>query len=140
MDLFLDKPALFYTYPYGDGLYPGDMEVFNPIADQLNGLPGGVEWRGLGYIISHLYLEKTNDDGSIDVSMYSNRVIIQNQHPDAKTFHVVKPETLNVPILRVTVNGQGFPYDVSDDKFSLDVSIPPGVLAEIKIEYRNGNP
>jgi hypothetical protein len=140
MDLFLDKPALFYTYPYGEGLYPGDMDVFNPIADQLNELPGGVEWRGLGYILLHLYLEKTNDDGSIDISMYTNRVIIQNQQLDTKTYHVTKPEDLNVPILRVTVNGYEFPYRVEDNSLSLDVSIPSGVSAEIAIEYENGNP
>ena len=140
MDLFLDKPALFYTYPYGDGLYPGDMDVFNPIADQLNDIPGGVEWQGLGYILQHLYLEKTNDNGSIDVSMYTNKVFIENLHFDTRTFHVTKSEDLNVPILRVTVNGHEFPYEIENDELSLDVSIPPGISAEIAIEYKNAIP
>ncbi|MEW5829407.1 MAG: hypothetical protein AB1846_10995, partial [Chloroflexota bacterium] len=140
MDLFIDRPALFYTYPFGEGLFPGEMDAFNPIADELNRLPGGVEWASLGDILRHLYLEKLNDDGSRDVRIYSREIILENNGTSPLAYHVTKSETLNVPIARLTVNGHEFPYQVRDGILSLDILIPAGQSAWIEIVYDNTAP
>ena len=140
MDLFIDRPALFYTYPFSEGLFPGEMDAFNPIADELNQLPGGVEWASLGDILRHLYLEKLNDDGSRDVRIYSREIILENDGTSPLAYHVTKPEALNVPIARLTVNGHEFPYQVRDGILSLDVLIPAGQSAWIEIVYDNTAP
>jgi hypothetical protein len=47
----------------------------------------------------------------------------------------MKHETLNVPIRRLTVNNEEFPYEVANDMLRLDVSVPAGTTLEIIIEY-----
>lgn len=140
MDLFIDRPALFYTYPFGEGLFPGEMDAFNPVADKLNRLPGGVEWASLGDILRHLYLEKLNDDGSLDVRIYSREIILENNGTAPQAYHVTKAETLNVPVVRVAVNGHEFPYQARDGILKLDISIPAGQVARIEIVYDNTAP
>lgn len=120
-DLFIGKPALFYSHADNNELFAGGMGAFDPVADQIAGLAVPVEWRSLGYIAKHLYLEKTNGDGSVDVKMYTNDLIISSLNYAGATYHITKQETLNVPIKRVTVNGQEFPYRVEQGLLEVDV-------------------
>jgi hypothetical protein len=132
-DLFIDKPALFYSH--AAELFETGIDAFSPAADQVNDLYGEVEWRSLGYIIEHLYLEKTNDDGSVDVKMYGNNLIVTNGSSDERTYHISKAETLNVPLSRLTVNGHEFPYRVEEGLLTLDVRVPADSSIEILIRY-----
>jgi hypothetical protein len=132
-DLFVDKPALFYSHTYE--LFASRVDSFNVVADQINGLWGDVEWRSLGGIVSRLYLKKTNDDGSVDVKMYGNHLILENREDSAKTYHVLKEETLNVRITQLTVNGQDFPYRVEQGYLAFDVRVPSRSSLEVRIHY-----
>jgi hypothetical protein len=135
-DLFVDKPALFCTHAYEDDDFGRKgMGAFNPIADQVSAVSGGVEWHSLGYIIRHLYLEKTNDDGSVDIKMYGNHLIVANESPDETTYHVAKAEALNVPLSLLTVNGHEFPYRVEEGLLLLDVQVPANSSMEVRIQY-----
>lgn len=132
-DLFVDKPALLYSHE--GQLFETGTDAFNAAADQLNALPGELEWHSLGYIIKHLYLEKTNDDGSVDVKMYGNHLIVTNGSRDKRIYHVSKAETLNVPISRLTVNSHEFPYRVEKGFLTLDVRVPASSSIEIVIRF-----
>jgi hypothetical protein len=134
-DLFLDKPALFYSHAYQGELFEDGVSAFNPVADQINALAGDVEWQSLGFILRHLYLQKTNDDGNIDVHMFSNRLSLTNQNNSELTFHIRKEEVENVPILNLTVNGYEIPYRLEEDLLRLDIRLPAGATAEISIVY-----
>jgi len=135
LDLLIDKPALFYTYPYGSGLFAAGMDAFDPVARQINGLEGEVAWRSLGDIARRLCRVKQEDDGSYSVAMYTRWLILSNPAPAAAVFHVVRSETSDVPIARLTVNGHEFPYTLQDGQLRLDLIIPGGTAAEIIIEY-----
>jgi hypothetical protein len=133
LDLFIDKPALFYS---GAGqLFSTGTHSFNTVADEINGLEGDVEWRSLGYIVKHLYLEKRNDDGSVDVRMYTNHLVLTNDSLGQQTYHISKAETLNVPIRSLTVNGRAFPYRVEGNNLELDLSVAPVSPVEIVVRY-----
>ena len=137
LDLFVDKPALFFSHTYEGELFgTGRMDAFDPIADQVNAVSGGVEWRSLGHIIKHLYLEKTNDDGSVAVRMYGNHLIVTNESGEERTYHIAKEEALNVPISLLTVNGHEFPYRVEGGLLTLDMSVPADSTFEILIRYK----
>ena len=136
LDLFIGKPALFATSPFTGGLFTAGLDTFNETARDLNLLPGGVEWRSLGYIARHLYLEKSNDDGSRSVRMYTRQLALTNETETEQVIHIIYPEPLDTPILRLTVNGYEFPYRIAEDTLSLDLVLPPGTTAEIIIEYR----
>jgi hypothetical protein len=136
-DLFIDKPALFYSHAYEGELFSDGIDAFNPVADQMNQLTTGVEWRSLGYILKQLSLEKINDDGSVDVRMYTNNLILTNDSASERIYHISKDETLNVPISNVTVNTHEFPYSVKDGFLMLDILLQGISTAEIKITYEN---
>jgi hypothetical protein len=135
-DLFIDRPTLFCTHAYeGNDLARYGMGAFNATADQISAVQGGVEWRSLGDIVRHLYLQKVGDDGTIDISFYSNQVSITNESADLQTYHVTKVETGNVRIASLTVNGYSFPYKVEDGLLVLDVKVPAHTSFEVRIVY-----
>ena len=123
-----------YSHEYE--LFKPGIDTFGWVADQMNQLPGGVEWRNPGYIIKRLYLEKTNGDGSVDIKMYGNDLIITPRPQAGVTYHIMKEETLNVPIKRITVNGHEFPYRIEQGLLKLDVVGPvDGSPFETKVLY-----
>jgi len=135
-DLFIDRPTLFCTHAYeGNDLASYGMGAFNATADQISAVWGGVEWRSLGDIVRHLYLEKVNDDGTIEIKFYSNQVTITNESAEERTYHVAKVETGNVRITSLTVNGYEFPYKVAEDLLTLDVKVPAHTSFEVRIVY-----
>ncbi|RMH01039.1 MAG: hypothetical protein D6706_02680 [Chloroflexi bacterium] len=132
--LFLDRPVLLNSH-VGE-LFSGGIDSFSPIADQINGLYGDVTWLSLGNIVRRLYLEKQNDDGSVDVWMFSsNHLIVVNESDERRVYHVQKEEPLNVPIKDVVVNGRSFPYTLANGFLRLDVELPPHTTMEIVIRY-----
>jgi hypothetical protein len=135
--LFVDKPALFYSHANvdEDELFADSIEAFDPVADQMNNLVGRVEWQSLGYILKHLFLQKRNDDGSMDVRIYGNDLILKNESDSEQAYHFSKEETLNVSIAALTVNGQEFPYYMEKDLLRLDARIPANTSIEIQIRY-----
>ena len=136
-DLFVGKPALLFSHVYEGQLFSNGISDFDPIADQLNSLSGELEWCSLGYIIKHLFLEKLNSDGSVDIKMYGNDLILTNESGNSKVYHVSKEESQNIPVARLTVNGYEFPYNLANGFLTLDVSIPVNSSAEIHILYVN---
>ncbi len=134
MDLFLGKPALFSAYQYE--LFDQGINTFDPVADQMNQLSGGIEWKNLGYILTHLYLEKTNDDQSIDVKMFTSDLILTNTSGTDQTYHISKAETWNVSISKVLVNDESFNYRVEDGQIKLDARVPANSTIEIEILYK----
>ncbi len=135
-DLFIDRPALTYLHP---GTFqrngPG---AFNWYADALNELPGDVEWQSLEYIVKRLYLEKTNDDGSVDVMFFGNELIIDNRSAAERTYHLKRREKLEVPIASVTLDGAPVAYSHEDDTLHIDITIAPGATRELAIRYASG--
>lgn len=132
-DLFLNKPVLFFGSVNDERLLVNGMEGFTPIADRINLLIGGIEWQSLGTILKYLYLEKTNDDGSVDIRMFSKTLILMNKTNVEQTYHITKQETLNISISDVTVNSRSFTYELHDGQLALDLVIPARSSAEIQI-------
>jgi hypothetical protein len=64
-DLFLDKPLLLYSHQ--QQIFKDGVDKFNPVADSINHCYPDIEWKSLNYIIKKFYLEKLNNDGSVDV-------------------------------------------------------------------------
>lgn len=134
-DLFIGKPALFYSH--ANELFATGMTTFNVVADQMNQLQGGVQWQSLDYILKRLYLEKTNSDGSVDVKMYTNHLILENQSENETKYHIYKEETLNIPIVSLTINGSDYAYRVENGLLTIDGSLLGKSTAEIVITYGN---
>lgn len=136
-DLFRDKPVIGYGHERD---FASGMDYFNPYADAINDVEGGVEWKSLDYIAKHLYLEKQNDDGSVDVKMYGNNLIVENETRNSQTYHVKREETLNVPIYSVTVDGIETNYTATDGVWQIDLEIAAYSAREILITYGSTEP
>jgi hypothetical protein len=134
---FIGQPILMYTH---QDYFSSGMQAFNPTADTVNRMWGGVEWRSLDYIGKHLFLERENDDGSIDVMMFGNDLVLTNASNQARVYHIQKSETLNIPIVNVTVNVVPFEYRVERETLRVDVKIPARVSAEVVITYDTSSP
>jgi hypothetical protein len=67
--------------------------------------------------------------------MSTNHLMLTNETGTDRVYHIAKPETLNVPISRLTVNGNDFPYELEGDVLRIDVMVPANMILEIIIEY-----
>lgn len=136
-DLFIDRPALFWSHPHEGELFTKGIDEFSLLADRVNTLPGALEWRTLGDVLKRAYTEKRNDDGSFDVRMSAHAMTLSNRSSAERIYHVSKPETFNVPIESVTVDGVEVPYRVVDGRLVIDLRLPPQTEVEIMICYTN---
>lgn len=136
-DLFIDRPALFWSHPHEGELFTKGIDEFNLIADRINRLPGTIEWRTLGDVVKRAYTEKLNDDGTFDVRMSAHAMILSNRSSAERVYHVSKPESFNVPIDHVMVDGVEVPYRVADGRLVIDLRLPPQTEVEIVISYAN---
>ena len=135
--LFIDKPVL--TVAHQDFFFSG-IDAFNSTADAINNLAGEIKWTSLGNILKHLYLEKANDDGSVNVRMYGSNLVLLNKSGSKRIYHIRKKETLNVPISKVTVNGVEADYIVENDTLKVDENVPPRDSMELEIIYNGEVP
>lgn len=135
-ELFLDRPAFLYGHP--DLFSNRGIGALNPIADSINSINGGVEWRSIDYIMKRLYLEKTNDDGTVEVMFYGNEVVVANETDANRVYHLKRSETLNVPISGVFVDDQPAGYVVSAGTLQVDFVIPARGSRDLKIVYGTG--
>jgi len=136
-DLFIDKPVLIVAHQ--DFFFSG-IDAFSSTADAINNLAGEVNWTSLGNISKHLYLEKTNDDGSVDIRMYGNKLVLSNKSGSKKLYHIRKKETLNVPISKVTINGAETNYIIENDTLKVHEVIPLRDSMELEIIYNEEIP
>lgn len=133
VDAFLGNPMLFYVH---QAFFASGIDAFDKTADTVNQLQPDTQWRSLGDIVQHLYLEKQRDDGNYDVRAYSGTVSLHNDHKRDSTFFVEKEEDFLLP-LTVFVDGQPYPYERSGATLKLRLSIASGSSREITIKYMN---
>jgi len=136
-DLFLDKPLLMYSHQ--QEIFKKGIDKFSPVADSINHLFPDIEWKSLDYILKKMYLEKLNHDGSADVMIYGNNVLISNETDTGRIYHIRKLENMNVPILNVTVDGSPNAYWLDDSLLCFDINISANTEKEIKINYSSGS-
>ena len=134
---FLGKPVAEYDHI---DRFQNGIDGYNDYADAINSVYGGnVEWKSLDYILKHMYLEKVNQDESRSVMYWGNNIIITNEANTERVYHTQREETLNVPIVSVTVNGIYVHYKIADDRLQVDMTISPGKSHELLVTYGDGS-
>jgi hypothetical protein len=133
IDAFLGNPMLFYVH---HNFFALGIDAFNKVADAVNQLQSDTQWRSLGDITRHLYLEKLRDDGNYDVRAFTATIRLDNNQKHNATFFVEKEENFTLP-LTVLVDGQSYPYERSGTKLRLQLPIQAGTGREITVQYKN---
>jgi len=138
-DLFRDKPALLYSHASAgySSVFTTTIAGFDPYADAINGLNGKVDWQDLDELALSFYLEKKNDDGSLDVRMFGNHIQVKNPAGQSQVYHVRRVETLSYP-LHVLVDGVPGTYRVSEGEVLVDLTIPAGASQDVLFAYNTG--
>jgi hypothetical protein len=132
--LFLDNPIIFSGH---HDLFANGIDAFNKTAEFINIVDPDVEWCSQGCIARHLYLQRIRDDNNYDILSFSKSIELKNSHKRNVTYFVKKEESFNIPIKQVVVNGMPYPYQKSGDYLITTVSIPPGELRLVEVEYGN---
>jgi hypothetical protein len=133
VDGFLGNPMLFYVH---QAFFSTGIGAFDKTADIVNRIAPDTDWRGLGYIAQHLYLEKLREDGNYDVKTYSGTIRLNNRSQKDAIFFLTKEEDFSLP-LTVEIDNQQSPYGRSGNEVRFQLTIPAGESREIAIKYRN---
>lgn len=133
VDAFLGNPMLFYVH---QAFFAPGIDAFDKTADTVNQIEPTTEWRNLGFIAQHLYVEKLRSDGNYDVRAYTGSMRLENSSDKDATFYIAKQEDFALP-LTVTVDGQGFPYNRAGNELRIAVPILAGKTRQIEVTYQN---
>jgi len=135
IDAFLGNPMLFYAH---ESFFASGIGAFNSTADFVNRLQPSTQWRSLGDIVQHLYLEKLRDDGNIDIRALSGSIRLRNDQTRNVTFFIEKQEDASVPLI-VLVDGQPFHFVRKGTQLTLQLPIAAGTTKLVEIRYPNSN-
>jgi hypothetical protein len=133
IDAFLGNPMLFYVH---ESFFASGIDAFNRTADTVNQIQPNTQWRGLGDIVQHLYLEKLRDDGNFDIRSYSGSIQITNNHHRDAEFYIQKEEDFSSPLV-VLVDGQPYPYQKIGRTLRLKLPVPNGSTRRVEVKYEN---
>lgn len=131
---FLDNPLFFYSH---HDFFVKGIDAFNGIADEVNNIEPATLWRGLGDIVTHLYLVKSRDDATNDLLAFSPKLEITNPSGRAAVYHVIKSERNLGNIKSVTIDGRTVPFQLQDGELNITVEVPAGGLRALRVEYGN---
>jgi hypothetical protein len=133
IDAFLGNPMLFYAH---ESFFASGIDAFNKTADLVNRLQPSTQWRSLGDIVEHLYLEKVRDDGNIDVRALSGSIRLRNDLARNATFFIEKQEDPSISPI-VLVDGKPFHFIKIGTKLTLQLAIAAGTTRFVEIRYPN---
>lgn len=134
IDAFLGNPMLFYVH---ESFFASGIGAFNRIADTVNQMQPDTQWRSLGDIVQHLYIERLRDDGNFDVRSYSASIQVTNNHHRDADFYIQKEEDFSSPLI-VLVDGKSYPYQDTGKTLRIQLSIPSGFTRRVEVKYNNG--
>jgi hypothetical protein len=131
---FLGNPLFFYVH---QDFFARDIDAFDPVADEVNSIEPGTEWRSLGYIAAHLYLMRRIAGSEYDVFSSSSSVDLQNNSPSPVFYKVTKRESSPLLIQAVLVNSRPVLYTVESGFLHFTVTAQAGSDAHAVVLYRN---
>ena len=133
-DLFLGKPALLvehHTY------FKNGYDNIRECVTQINALATNLHWTNLADVIRNTYLQRTISKDKIECKIFANYQVIYNKDIIEKQYLIMKNEDGTVPIKKVAVNGQDYPYMIEDDYLHVCINIPAESSIELIIFYNN---
>jgi hypothetical protein len=133
-DLFLGKPALLvehHTY------FKNGYDKIQEFVTQINALSTNLQWMNLEDLISNTYLQRTIYKDNIECKIFANYQVISNKDTVKKQYIIRKHEDGVVPIKKVSVDGNDYPYEIEDGYLSICIDISPENSREISIIYKN---
>jgi hypothetical protein len=129
-DVLLGKPCLIVTH-HADFRNEGRELV--AFIDRLNSLQFPLKWRSLGDVIRRAYQQRSLKDGTQQIRMFGNEIIVHNAGPVSRHIVVEKVEHDPGGVDRVAVAAQEAPF-ISDDallRFEFDLGARDSTIASV---------
>lgn len=134
LDAFLGNPIFFYAH---EGFFAEGNGAFDRLADEVNQLQPDTQWRGLGDIARHLYLEKVRSDGNYDILALSRVIRLENKDSRDETFFIRKEEDFTLPF-QIKVDGESYPYERRTKEVFVKIQVPAGATRQLSLIYDAG--
>jgi len=134
INAFLGNPLMFYGHA---AMFEQGIETFSAMADTVNSIAPGTEWRRLGYIAKHLYLIRSRADGALDVKMFGSNLVLDNPSNSERVYWVRKADNAQPPIKLLDIDGESQSFERAGDEIAFRVAIPAHSSKHIQIQYVN---
>jgi hypothetical protein len=131
IDAFLGNPILLYAH---EGFFAGGMDRFDGTADTINRLEPTTQWRSLGDIARHSYVERLRGAEDYEVRLFTAAADIRNDEDHKIVYSIEKTEDFAQPVT-VYVDGAPFPFQRASGQLRLTLSIGAGESRKIRIQY-----
>jgi hypothetical protein len=131
IDSFLGNPILLYAH---EGFFADGINRFDNTADTINRLDPATQWRSLGQIARHSYVERSRGAGNYDVRLFTAAADIRNAEDHTVLYSIEKTEDFAQPIT-VFVDGSPVPFERISDELRLSLPIGAGESRKIRIQY-----
>lgn len=131
IDSFLGNPILLYAH---EGFFAGGMDRFDNTADTINRIDPATQWRSLGYIARHSYVERLRDDGNYDIKLFTAAAHLRNGEGHKVVYYIEKTEDFSQPVT-VLVDDKPFPFERRSSQLRLRFPIGSGERRDVRIQY-----
>ena len=131
IDSFLGNPILLYAH---EGFFADGMDRFDNTADTINRLDSATQWRSLGEIARHSYVERSRDADNYDVRLFTAAADIRNVEDHSVVYSIQKTEESAEPIT-VFVDGSPVPFQRVSDQLRITLPIGAGGSRTVRIQY-----
>lgn len=134
-DAFFGKPLLIvehHTY------FRQGYKKLEDFISRIRIVDSSIRWDTLGSIVRQSYRTRVRKDGSVDIKMYANPIVIVNTSSAKRCYHIRKIETDQASIMKIKIDGGKIVFSRKNTGNILIVAeIQPQTRAEITIHYKN---
>ena len=133
-DLFLGKPAFVVEH---HGYFQNGYEALGQFVQGLNAFDDTIRWSNLAKACSQASLERVAPDGTVYIRFYSSRFCVTNDSTHRQDYCLLRPQTLERPMPRVTVDGCTWASEQHADALEVRVTVDPGESAYIHVFHEH---
>jgi hypothetical protein len=131
IDAFLGNPILLYGH---QGFFANGLGAFDSSADLVNRIAPHTEWRSLGYIAAHSYLQRRRSDGNYDIQIQAPIAELTNSEERDATFFLSKEDDFALPV-KILVDGAPVPSTKQAHQLQASITLRPKQICQVRILY-----
>jgi hypothetical protein len=132
-DLVLGKPCLVVIHH--DFCSDGYARLAGFI-DKLNALKVPLAWRHLGDVVRRGYRQKEVSPNSMEIEMYGNEVLVENDSRRAKSYFIRRRERHPNGIESLHAGSRQLSWDSAGDSIQFKVELGPGEATVVTLRFK----
>ncbi len=132
-DLLLGKPCLLATHH--DDFRNGGRDLIE-FVDRLNSLGISLTWRPLGEVIRRAYLHRFRPDGTEEIRMFGNEILVENQDAGPRFAAIEKTGCSGEDIEGVFAGDKKLPSRMDGERLRFDLKLEGHESVLVRIRYK----